>query len=106
MNMNVNDITSLLMGVAIMAGVTYLIRVLPVALIRKEIKSKWLKDFLYYVPYAVLAALTFPSIFYATGNEAASLVGTLVALVLAYFNRGLVVVAIGSVVGALLMMLV
>ncbi|MBO5488935.1 MAG: AzlD domain-containing protein, partial [Eubacterium sp.] len=66
-----------------------LIRVLPVALIRKEIKSKWLKDFLYYVPYAVLAALTFPSIFYATGNEAASLVGTLVALVLAYFNRDL-----------------
>lgn len=90
-----------LISIAIMAGITYLIRVLPITIFQKEIKSAFIQSFLYYVPYAVLAALTFPSIFYATGNELASLVGTLAALVLAYFDLGLVIVAFGAVVGAL-----
>lgn len=53
---------------AVMAIVTYIIRALPITLFRKEIKSKWLKSFLYYIPYAVLGAMTFPAIFFSTGS--------------------------------------
>ena len=88
-----------------MAVVTYLIRFLPLVLFQRQIKSRFIKDFLYYVPYAVLSALTFPGIFYATGNMAASLVGTVVALAMAYFDLGLLLVAIGAVIGALIMLL-
>lgn len=91
----------ILISIAVMALITYLIRVLPIAAFHKEIKSVFLRSFLYYVPYAVLAALTFPAIFYATGNTLTSLAGTVVALILAYFDLGLVVVALGAVVGAL-----
>lgn len=92
----------ILISIAIMAGITYLIRVLPISIFRREIKSVFIQSFLYYVPYAVLAALTFPAILYATGNELSSIVGTVAALVLAYFDRGLVIVALGAVVGALI----
>lgn len=95
----------MLLSIAIMAGITYLIRVLPVAVFQKEIKSRFIRSFLYYVPYAVLAALTFPAIFNATGNKMTSLAGTAVALVLAYFDLGLVVVAVGAVAGALVISL-
>lgn len=94
-----------IIGVAVMAGITYLIRVLPITIFRKKIESRWIQSFLYYVPYAVLAALTFPSIFYATGNMTASAAGTVVALVLAYFNMGLVIVALGAVISALTVLL-
>ena len=90
----------ILISIAIMAVVTYLIRFLPLALFQRQIKSRFIKDFLYYVPYAVLSALTFPGIFYATGNMAASFVGTVVALAMAYFDLGLLLVAIGAVIGA------
>lgn len=92
----------ILISIAVMAGITYLIRILPIAVFRKEIKSDFIQSFLYYVPYAVLAALTFPAIFYATGSELTSLAGTAVALVLAYFDLGLVIVAVGAVAGALI----
>ncbi|MBO5485603.1 MAG: AzlD domain-containing protein [Eubacterium sp.] len=96
---------NLLIGVAIMAGITYLIRVLPITIFQKKIKSVWIQSFLFYVPYAVLAALTFPAIFYGTGNFTASVVGTIVALILAWFNTGLVIVALGAVVSALIMLI-
>ena len=54
--------------IAVMAGVTYLIRVLPLTLIRKEIKNKTIRSFLYYVPYVTLAVMTFPAILDATGS--------------------------------------
>lgn len=92
----------MLLSVAIMAGITYLIRVLPITVLRKKISSSFIQSFLFYIPYAVLAALTFPAIFTATGNSFSSVAGTVVALVLAYFDRGLVVVAIGAVTGALI----
>ena len=94
--------TRMLLYIAIMAVITYLIRVLPITVFRKKITSVWLQSFLYYVPYAVLAALTFPAIFTATGNVLTSVTGTVVALILAYFDAGLVIVAIGAVAGALL----
>lgn len=83
--------------VILMALVTYIPRALPLTLFTKQIKSQFIKSFLYYVPYAVLASLTFPAIFYCTSNPIAAVVGTLVALTLAFFERSLVVVAVAAV---------
>ena len=81
------------------AGVTYLIRMLPLVFCRREITNRYVRSFLYYVPYTVLTAMTFPAIFYSTGGSTVSaVVGTLVAIVLAYFRRGLLTVAIGATV--------
>ena len=85
-----------------MAVVTYLIRALPFAFFRKKIKSKFIKSFLYYVPYAVLSAMTIPAIFYSTGNIYTSLAGTATALVLAYFNLPLIVVSLAAALTAFL----
>ena len=81
---------------AVMALVTYLIRMIPFTLCRKEIKSVFIRSFLAYVPYAVLGAMTFPSIFFATASLASAMVGTAVALVLAFFRRSLLTVAVGA----------
>ena len=86
----------LLLGIIIMALVTYLIRVTPMILFKKKIENVFVKSFLYYVPYTVLAAMTFPAIFSSTQSEIASAAGCLVAIVLAYFNRGLLAVALGA----------
>lgn len=80
--------------VILMAVTTYIIRALPITILRKEIKSQFLKSFLYYVPYAVLASLTFPAIFSSTGNMATGILGTITALILAYMEKGLVLVAV------------
>ena len=61
--------------ILVMAGVTYLIRMLPLALWKKEIKNKYVRSFLYYVPYACLAAMTFPAILSATGSTVSALCG-------------------------------
>lgn len=78
---------------AVMAGVTYLIRMLPLVLIKKQIKNKYLLSFLYYIPYAVLSVMTIPAIFYSTSGKLSALVGFVVAVVLAYMNQSLVKVA-------------
>ncbi len=83
--------------VLLMALVTYLPRVLPIAVFRREIKSPFIKSFLHYIPFAVLGSLTFPDIFYSTGNLYTAICGTAVAIFLAYKNKGLVVVAIGAI---------
>lgn len=80
----------------VMAGVTYLIRVIPLVLIRKKITSRFLKSFLYYVPYTVLSAMTFPAIFYATNHRISAVAACLTAILLALRRRGLIVVAIGA----------
>lgn len=85
-------------AVIIMAIVTYIPRVLPIAIFRREIKSRYIKSFLSYVPFAVLGALTFPDIFYSTGNIATALCGTIVALILAYRGKSLMTVAVGAIV--------
>ena len=87
---------SIALYIIVMAGVTYLIRVLPFACFRKKITSKLLRSFLYYIPYAVLSAMTIPAIFYSTGNMATAVLGTITALVLAYFNLPLIVVALAA----------
>ncbi len=79
--------------ILLMAFVTYLIRALPLTLIRKEIKSDFIKSFLYYVPYATLAAMTFPAILSATDFFLSSVIGFIVALVLAFNKKSLLTVA-------------
>ena len=86
----------------VMAGVTYLIRMLPLVFCRKEINNRYVRSFLYYVPYSVLAAMIFPAIFYSTGTLISAVIGTAVATILAYFKRGLLTVAIGAT-GAVLL---
>jgi branched-subunit amino acid transport protein len=89
-------------AIALMALVTYIIRVTPVTVFRKEIKSTYIKSFLRYIPYAVLGALTFPDIFHSTGNYITALAGAGTALFLAYREKSLVIVALGSIAAAFL----
>ena len=93
---------SLVIYIATMAIVTYLIRMLPFTLFRRKIKSCFIRSFLHYVPYAVLSAMTIPAVFYATGDMLTSVVGAIVAMVLAYFNLPLIVVALAASAAALL----
>ncbi len=90
----------------VMAGVTYLIRIIPFALCRGEIKNRFIQSFLAYVPYAVLAAMTFPAIWYSTGGLASGLAATVMALVLAYRRQGLLTVALAACAVAFLVLLI
>ena len=80
----------------VMALTTYVIRMLPMAIFRKKINDKRVQSFLYYVPYAVLSAMTFPAIFSSTGSQISAAVGCVTAIVLAYMRKGLLVVAVGA----------
>lgn len=80
----------------VMAAVTYLIRVLPLTLIRREIQNRFLRSFLYYVPYATLSVMTFPAILHATGSPISAWAGFLLALVLAWCGRSLFQVAVAA----------
>ena len=79
--------------ILVMALTTYLIRMLPLTLFHKEIKSLFLRSFLAYVPCACLAAMTFPAILYATNSVFSGLAGLVVAVLLAFFGKSLVTVA-------------
>ena len=80
----------------VMALVTYLVRSVPFVIFRSKIKNRFVRSFLYYIPYAVLAAMTIPAIFTATSNVYSAAVGLLVAVVMALFEKGLVTVALTS----------
>ncbi len=86
--------------IAVMAGVTYLIRMLPFVIFRKKIESKFIKDLLYYVPYAVLGAMTIPAVFYSTGSIISAVAGLIVAVILAFRNKSLITVAVAACVAA------
>ncbi len=79
-----------------MALVTYLIRVLPLTLIRKEIKNRTVRSFLYYVPYVTLAVMTFPAILDATQSPISAAVALIAAIVMAWLGKGLFAVAVLS----------
>ena len=91
---------SVALYILVMAGVTYLIRMIPLTLFRQKIKSRFFRSFLYYIPYAVLTAMTIPAIFYSTESLATSIVGALVAMVLAYLRQPLIVVALAAAAAA------
>ena len=90
--------TDFLPYLLVMVGVTYLIRMLPLTVFRKEIKSRFVMSFLHYVPYAVLGAMTIPDVLYSTGNIGTALAGLAVAVVLAWRGKGLLTVAIAACV--------
>lgn len=82
-----------------MALVTYLVRAIPLVLIKKKIENKFFLSFLHYMPYAVLSVMTIPAVFFATDHIAAAVAGVAVALILAYFKQGLLTVALGASTG-------
>ena len=93
---------SIVVYILVMAGVTYLVRMIPFTLFRRKIRSRFFRSFLHYIPYAVLSAMTIPAIFYSTGSVPTSIVGTVVAVVLAYMGKPLIVVALAASAAALL----
>ncbi|MBQ1275194.1 MAG: AzlD domain-containing protein [Cellulosilyticum sp.] len=92
----------IMLSILVMALVTYLIRVLPLTFFKKKVQSRFIRSFLYYVPYAVLGGMTFPHIFYSTENTLYAAIGTVVAVLLAYFEKGLTTVALASVMAVYL----
>lgn len=82
--------------IGVMALVTYLVRVLPLTLIRREIKNRTIRSFLYYVPYVTLAVMTFPAILHATGSFWSGLAALLAAMVLALRGASLLQVALAA----------
>ena len=75
-------------------AVIYAVRVLPLTLIRRQIKSRFLRSFLYYVPYVTLAVMTFPAMMDVTHSWIAGLVSLVVSCIAAYFGVGLALVAL------------
>lgn len=86
--------------ILVMAGVTYLIRMIPLVFFRKKIKSRFLRSVLYYLPFAVLSAMVIPDVFSSTGSIITAAAGLLVAVILSWFKRSLIVVALGASLGA------
>lgn len=93
---------SIVIYIAVMAGVTYLIRMIPFTVFRKKIRSQFFRSFLHYIPYSVLSAMTIPAIFYSTGDIITATIGTIVAVILAYFKLPLIVVALSASAAALI----
>ena len=91
------DMERVVICVLLMALVTYIPRVLPLTIFRKQIKSRFIRSFLDYTPYAVLGAMTFPDVFTSTGSLYSALAGTAVALILSYYRKGLVTVACSAI---------
>ena len=83
--------------VIILFLVTFIPRALPIAFINKKIENRFIKDFLFYVPYAVLAALTFPSILYSVDNIWIAIVGTVTAITLSILNQKMIIVVVITV---------
>lgn len=90
----------------IMAGSTYLVRALPFALVKKKIKNRFIQSFLYYIPYAVLTAMTIPAVFYATDDVRSAAAGVVVAIVLALRKKSLTTVALFACAAVFLVELV
>ena len=90
------DTKEFLIYLLILSGSTYLIRSIPFALLRKKIENRFVKSFLYYIPYAVLTAMTIPAIFYATDSKISAAAGLVVAVGLALKGTSLTVVAVAA----------
>ena len=101
-----NDLKYFLTALFVMAGIKYLVRMLPFVIFRKKIKNNFLKSFFYYIPYAVLAAMTIPAILYSTSDIASAAAGLVVALLLAFFERSLLTVAVGACLAAFLVQII
>ena len=100
------DNTKFLIYLVVMAGVTYLVRMVPLVLVNKPIKNKYVLSFLYYVPYTVLSVMTVPAIFYATDSYVSAIVGFVVAVIAGFLKWSLVQVAVFSSLAVLVTELV
>lgn len=87
---------------AVMALTTYAIRVTPMAIFHRKLENRWFKDFMFYIPFCVLAAMTFPDVIYSTKSLTSGVVATVVALIMSWRKRDLLTVAIGAVLAAVL----
>ena len=85
---------NIIIYIAVMAGVTYLIRMLPLVLLRRKITNRFFRSFLYYVPFVTLSVMTFPAILYSTGSVISASIGFAVALVAAFLGSSLPVVSV------------
>lgn len=86
----------ILICIFLMAGITYLIRMLPLTFFRKEIESNFVNSFFSYIPYAVLGAMTFPEVFYSTGNLISAVCGVIVAIFLSFKNKSMIIVSLSA----------
>lgn len=86
--------------IAVMAVTTYLIRVIPFTVFTKKIRSRFVRSLLYYIPYAVLSAMTFPAIFYSTGEVLPAAIATAVALITAFCDLPMIIVALAAAASA------
>ena len=77
------------MYIVVMAVTTYLIRMLPLTIFKKQITNRFVRSFLFYVPYACLTAMTIPAIFYATSSVASAAIGLAAAVILSFMGGGL-----------------
>ena len=82
--------------VAMMAVVTYLIRMLPLTIFRRPIRSRFVQSFLTYIPFAVLGAMTFPDVLYSTGDLRSAAAGVVAAVILAWRGKSLLTVAVAA----------
>lgn len=96
------DFPTFLLYLGVMAGVTYLIRLLPLLFVRKKIRSRFVRSLLFYSPYAVLATMTFPTVFYVTDHFISGLAAVAVAILLAYRGKNLLIVSAVAAFAALL----
>lgn len=82
--------------IALMAAITYACRAVTLVLVRKKITNVRVLSFFEYLPYGVLSAMVFPSVFYSSASVISAVVGTVVAVVLSFFRRGLLTVALSA----------
>lgn len=95
------DSARILIYIAVMAVVTYLVRMLPLTLIKKKIKNRYVLSFLYYMPYAVLGAMTFPAILFSTTWVASAAIGLAAAVIFACMKKSLLTVAAAACIAVL-----
>lgn len=91
------DIPSMLIGCAVMFAVTYATKAIGLLFVKRPIRNQFIRSFLYFLPYSVLAVMVFPGILFSTGWIWSGIAGTAVALILAFFRRGLLVVSVASI---------
>lgn len=92
-----SNLTYLLLAIAAISVAAFIPRVIPFLLPKGRIKSRFLNSFLNYIPYSVLGAMIFPAIFFATSSLLASIAGTVVAILLSFWEKRLIIVALGSI---------
>lgn len=92
------EIKSLIITLVAMALTCYALRAVPLVLFKKKIENRFLKSILAYVPYAVIASITFPNVIYCTGNPRSAIIGFAVAIILAFLNKSLITVCASSIV--------